>query len=385
MRIPVVFLQAVAVFGMILAGVANHPICAQTAQTKQPEGRAPNGHGPFSYPYRVGRLSFPQDEGKHSPTEWPMTLIEWSAHYAHLTAEDGARYFLFSAFITYDPIEQVLGGKFPHMIATLVDVNNGKTYYHHDMRRLRSFAVGHADVQTANGDYFKWKGEDKPFQYDFHVAWRDSHIDFSLETELKMIKPLLAVNGSGYIKLPKGDSGYYSQTRLEATGRLTINGAEKKVSGIQWVDRQWLGMTFAGNMQYSYDWWALQLDNNEEAILFRIWERGTNTIAMSVLEIVHADGNRERVDKFALTDLPCGWRLSAPSVAWELKIAPACQGQGIWQCCDITGTVGGKPVAGVAAAELARNIWQKSEFFKELLHLGRPPANDEDHKPKGRE
>jgi predicted secreted hydrolase len=356
-----------AVLGVILAGMACHPTCAQTLQTKQPENSPAPGLGPFSYPYRVGNLSFPRDEGKHSPTEWPITLIEWYAHYAHLTAEDGSRYFLFTAFITYDPIEWVLGGRFPHVIATLVDVTRGKTYYYRDMRRLKSFTAGHVDAQTASGDYFKWKGEDRPFQYDFRVAWRDPQVDFSLETDLRMVKPPLAVNGSGYIKLPKGDSGYYSQTRLDATGRLTIDGVAKKVSGVQWMDRQWLGATFAGGTGYSYDWWAIQLDNREEAILFRIWERDTNAVAMSVLEVVHADGSRQGVDRFSLTDLPFGWRLCAPSIAWDFEIVPACQGQGIWQSCDIVGTVAGKPVGGVAAAELARNIVHELDFMQELF------------------
>ncbi len=162
-----------------------------------------------------------------------MTLAEWHAHYAHLTAEDGSRYLLFTTFVTYDPVEGIIGGKFPHSIMTLVDVNNAKTYHHREMGRLKSFAAGHADVQTADGDYFTWKGEDKPFEYDFHVAWRDSDADISVTTSLKMIKPPLAVNGSGYIKLPKGDSGYYAQTRLETKGERAVAGVKKKVSGIQ--------------------------------------------------------------------------------------------------------------------------------------------------------
>jgi predicted secreted hydrolase len=360
-------LSRIAVLGLLLASLADHRVCAETPPVKQTEGSSPAVNGPFSYPLSIGDLSFPKDEGKHSPFEWPMTLVEWHAHYAHLTAEDGSRYFLFATFVTFDPVEQMIGGKFPHTILTLVDVTNGKTYHHRDMERLKSIASGHADVQTTNGDYFTWKGEDKPFEYDFHVAWRNSLGDISLTTALKMTKPPLAVNGSGYIKLPKGDSGYYSQTRLETKGELTINGVRKKVSGIQWIDRQWLGMSFAANLDYYYDWWALQLNNNEEAILFRIKDFESNSVAMSVLEINHADGKREHVDGFVLSDLPSGWQLSAPSAGWELKIVPACKGQGIWQSCDITGTIHGKPVAGLAAAELARSALEE---FRQLL----PPS-----------
>jgi hypothetical protein len=88
---------------------------------------------------------------------------------------------------------------------------------------------------------------------------------------------------------------------------------------------------------------------------------------MSVLEVVHADGSRQGVDRFSLTDLPFGWRLCAPSIAWDFEIVPACQGQGIWQSCDIVGTVAGKSVGGVAAAELARNIVHELDFMQELF------------------
>ena len=293
-----------------------------------------------------------------------MTLAEWHAHYAHLRADDGSRYLLFTTFITFDPVEDLIAGRFPHTIATLIDVTKGKSYFHRDMEHLKTFAPGHAEVETADGDYFKWKGADKPFQYDFHVAWSDSNAQISVTTDLKMLKPPLAINGSGYIKVPKGESGYYSQTRVDAKGELSINGVKKKVSGIQWIDRQWLGVTFAANLGYYYDWWALQLNNNEEAIMFRIKDFETNAVAMTLLEINHADGTREHVDKFMLSDLASGWKVSAPSAGWELSIIPACKGQTTWQSCDITGTIHGKPVAGLAAAELAHDALD--EFRKAL-------------------
>ena len=350
-------LFAFTVFGLVLAACVSLAAGAETVPAEQPARSPVAKSEPLAYPYHAGKLSFPDDEGEHSPTQWPLTLIEWSAHYAHLTAEDGSRYFLFSTFITYDPIELLLRDKFPHLISTLVDVSHAKTYHHRDMRPLETFAAGHADARSVAGDYFKWKGADKPFQYDFHVAWRDAQVDFALTTELTMTKPPLVVNGTGYIQLPKGDSGYYSQTRVLTTGQLTINGTTQQVTGIQWIDRQWLGASFAGSLHYSYDWWALQLDNQEEAILFRIWDTKLDTIAMWRLEINQADGRRQQVEKFTLADLPSGgWHLAAPAAAWDLKILPACKDQQVWQSCNITGTVQGQPVTGVAAAELARDI-----------------------------
>jgi predicted secreted hydrolase len=350
--------------GLLVARLGTFQVRAETTPKPQIEIPHPVA-APLSYPYTNGNLSFPKDEGKHSTSERPMTIAEWHAHYTHLTAEDGSRYFLFTTFVTFDPVEALVGGKFPHTISTLVDVTKGKTYYRREMGRLKTFAPGHADVATTNGDYFKWRGDSKPFEYDFHVGWRDLAAgDISFTAALKMTKPPLIVNGSGFINLPKGESGYYSQTRLQTKGELTLNGVTKKVSGIQWNDRQWLGMSFAANLNYYYDWWALQLNNNEEAILFRIKDIDTDAVAMSVFEINHADGKREGVKSFVLSDLSNGWQLSAPSAGWELKIIPARKDQGMWQDCDVTGTIRGKPVAGLAAAELARDAL--AEFRKAL-------------------
>jgi hypothetical protein len=131
-------------------------------------------------------------------------------------------------------------------------------------------------------------------------------------------------------------------------------------------------MSFAANLDYYYDWWALQLNNNEEAILFRIKDFETNGVALAVLEINHADGKREHVDNFVISDLASGWQLSAPAAGWDLKIIPACKDQKIWQSCDITGTIRGKPITGLAAAELARE--PLDEFRKMFASSAAPHA-----------
>ncbi len=64
------------------------------------------------------------------------------------------------------------------------------------------------------------RGRPSHSEYDFHVAWRDSGVDYSANLDLKMIKPPLLLNGTGYVRLPSVDSGYYSQTRVKATGQV---------------------------------------------------------------------------------------------------------------------------------------------------------------------
>ncbi|OGV83553.1 MAG: hypothetical protein A3K19_19815 [Lentisphaerae bacterium RIFOXYB12_FULL_65_16] len=337
--------------------ISNHgPLAPASVVTPAPAQAIAAGPQPLAYPYTEGRLSFPKDEGLHLPSEDPFTVMEWFAHYAHLTAADGHRYFLFTTFVTYDPIEKELGGRFPHLIATLVDVTNRKTYHYRDLQPLAKFASGHAEAETVGGDHFRWRGADRPFQYEFGVTVREGDTTLAVALDLEMVKPPLVVNGTGYICEPKGVSGYYSQTRCRATGSITVNGVKQDVQGVQWIDRQWLGASFSQNMGYSYDWWALQLANNEEAIMFRIWDTAKNVVVMQVLEINHADGRREKVNSFVLTDVVNGWRLTAAVPKWDLAITPVYSGQGIWQSCDVTGTIGEARVTGLAAAEMAKDI-----------------------------
>ncbi len=318
----------------------------------------------FTYPYQAGQLTFPQDEGRHAMADWPYPLIEWQAHYLHLTGDDGSRWFLFTTFVTFDPLEPFLGGKFPHQMGTLIDLDHGRTYAYQDLAPLAVYAAGHAEARAKPGNAFSWKGAEQPFEYDLQVAWKDQ-VDVALTVSSTMVKPPLAVGGTGFVQLPKGDSGYYSQTRLAVDGELTLDGVKRHVTGVQWIDRQWLGRSFAGQLMYSYDWWALQLDTNQEAILFRIWDTRDDTVVKWLLEINNAAGERVPVDDFAFTDVSPGWKLVAPSVGWDLSLVPAVADSGTWQPCTIRGTVNGQPAGGVAIAELLKS--HLPELMKSIL------------------
>ena len=124
-----------------------------------------------------------------------------------------------------------------------------------------------------------------------------------------------------------------------------------------------------GEMRYSYEWWALHLDNNEEAILFRIWDQKTQSVAMSWLDINRNDGLRENVDRFTLTDQPTSWRLVADKPGWDLTLNPVFPGQRTWQTCDITGTINGKPVTGLAVAELVRD---QAKIIRDIISQKAP-------------
>lgn len=300
--------------------------------------------------------------------------MEWFANYGHLTADDGSRYAYFLAFVGYDPLEPYLGTFFPHMIFSLTDEDNEKLYSYGSYVKLKNFEQWYASIETNDGDYLRWKGPGKPFQYEIYAKGRDQGVEYTLDLNLDMVKRPLVIEGDGFIRQPEGVSGYYALTRLTIDGYLTINGDKKHVSGIHWIDRQWLGASFAKNNHYTYEWWCIKLDNSEEAILYRIWDINDDTIAAELFEINHFqnDGTREAVTDYSLDNIgywtspdppyytySSGWRLFSPACDWDLIIMPTFEEQEasypfrFWEgSCNVTGTVNGQSVTGVAYAEL---------------------------------
>jgi len=336
----------------------------------------------FKYPLREGWLTFPYCEGKHSLLQWPYTIMEWFANYGHLTADDGSKYVYFVTFISYDPLETVVGMTFPHMIICLIDEDNQEHHSYGNHCNLKRFDRQHAYIETEDGNYLRWKGWCNPFQYELHAKGYGYQFEYILDLDFDLVKRPLTPNKTGFVRQPVGVSGYYCMTRLDVNGSITFKTGPaedpeivtKRVTGMNWIDRQWLGASFAANNHYTYEWWCIKLDNNEEAILYRIWDIDNDTIATELFEINHAekDGTREEVTDYTLDDLDYwtskrypfntyshGWQLYSPQCGWDLTVTPtfedqeAIAGSTFWSgSCAVTGTVNDEPVTGVAYAEL---------------------------------
>ena len=62
----------------LLAAAGLHG-CAGVTPIQGPQVDPPCKPVSFTYPHQAGQLSFPKDEGRHSLSERPMTVIEWYA------------------------------------------------------------------------------------------------------------------------------------------------------------------------------------------------------------------------------------------------------------------------------------------------------------------
>jgi predicted secreted hydrolase len=357
-RLPFRRAAALAVIALAAAGVA-------TVQAS-----------PFSYPYTDGLLSFPEDEARHPLLRWPFTVMEWFAVYGHVTSDEGYKFSFFATLVGYDPLERIesIGSFFPHSIFVLTDETNQAHYSYASYAPLAAFDSTRPRIETEDGNLFEGKGWQAPFQYELQVEGQEGDIGYSLDLDLDMIKRPLIVNGTGYVRQPEGVSGYYAMTRLAVDGDLTLAGKSRHVQGVGWIDRQWLGASFALNNHYAYEWWCITLDNGEEAILYRIWDTDTDTVASRLFEINRAGdrGWRDAIDDYTFKNLDYwtsprsphyryshGWRLSSPTAGWDLTIEPWFDDQEasspihFWSgSCRVEGFAGAEAATGVAYAEL---------------------------------
>lgn len=217
--------------------------------------RIANGHAqPRSLAQAQG-IRFPEDEGMH-----PGSLTEWWYLNGHLEGAGRERYGYEFTLFKVGPLLH-----WAHVAVT--DQKGDRFHYVRDFvpKKQVTASTNGLDVQygpqqlrhDGRGSY-RLIGTAGPAQFDLRLAPKK--------------QPLL-INGDGKIDMPEGRfSWYYSQTRLEAQGRMTLNGHTRTVNGLSWLDHQW-GPFFVSGFKERWDWFALQFEDGTEYNLFGFRDR----------------------------------------------------------------------------------------------------------------
>ncbi len=173
---------------------------------------------------------------------------------------------------------------------------------------------------------------------------------------------------------PGNASYYYSLTRLLTDGTITINGTAFQVSGTAWMDHEFSTSALSAGAE-GWDWFALQLDNQREIMLYQIRLKDGGVVPTSHGTLVNADGSVVHLElkdfKIEVLDrwtsprtgavYPSRWKVTvqAPTGPITLDIAPLMANQELnsttayWEGASrITGTDGDKPVTGYGYVEL---------------------------------
>lgn len=165
----------------------------------------------------------------------------------------------------------------------------------------------------------------------------------ALDLTLKPLKSP-AIHGSGGIsrKGPCGScaSHYYSFTRIATHGTLNLDARAFSVDGTTWMDHEF-GSSELTSSQSGWDWFALQLNDGREAMLYRMRERSGTFSPQSSGSLVERDGT---VRTFAFRQCtfrqeaawhsphtgamyPSRWFVRIPGIAHDLRIVPAIDDQ----------------------------------------------------------
>ena len=202
----------------------------------------------------------------------------------------------------------------------------------------------------------------------------------TLRLTLTSAKPLVS-HGEGGISRkgpgPDDFSHYVSQTRLTASGTLKRSGErEEPLTGTAWFDHEWgpggLPAGVAG-----WDWFALQLADGSELMLYRMRMRNGDASPFSAGTWVPAGGAARPVPWKDVTiapkstwtsprsraTYPAMWSVAVRSIGLDVTVTPLLADQELatakstgvtyWEgACAVAGTRDGRPVGGRAYVEM---------------------------------
>jgi predicted secreted hydrolase len=318
-------------------------------------------------------FQFPADHGPH-----PDYRSEWWYLTGNLRSADGRRFgFQFTVFRSaLSPAER--GGEsawatrqayMGHFAVT--DVEGGTIYGFERFSRgatglagaqAQPFRVWLEDWQLAGDDGFPWT---------LHAA----EDDVGLTLRVVPRKPLVLQGDQGLSQKgpePGNASYYYSYTRLAAEGELRLGDRRFEVEGTAWLDREWSTSALSPDLA-GWDWFALQLDDGSDLMLYRLRSRQGEASPFSAATYVppsgtpvHLGADDFRVEPVAYwispetgTRYPVQWRLQIPSLAIDLNVAAAVADQELdlavryWEgAVDVSGHLGDRRTKGVGYMEL---------------------------------
>jgi predicted secreted hydrolase len=208
----------------------------------------------------------------------------------------------------------------------------------------------------------------------------EGHTDgSSIGLRLKPLKPLVIHGEDGVDQKSEHEghaSHYVSCTRFETEGHLVWQGTKYPVTGQSWMDHEFFSNAFSGGLE-GWDWFALQLDNGEDYMLYRLRDREGAANSSSSGARVMENGELQALDstEFRIistgrwkspetgTVYPMGWNVELPELNGNLSIQPAFHNQEMqtrkvlgtvyWEgAVRVTGTLGTHEVRGTGYVEL---------------------------------
>ncbi len=335
MKRPYLFL---ALIGLGLAGLAwlalrpdEPPARAQFAAPQIDTAGFARAEGPRPF-------DFPADHGPHDDYQ-----TEWWYYTGNLQTDAGRRFGYQLTFFRRALIPPTARQARASAWATeqvylahlaLTDVEGGR---HRAFERFARGAAGLAGAQASPYQVWleDWRVEEiEPDVYQLEAAQEGLALDLRLVDR----KGPIPQGEAGYSQKgpqPGNASYYYSQTRLETTGQVRLADAVYPVSGLSWMDHEFSTSALAPN-QVGWDWFALQLDDGGELMVFQIRQADGSVDPFSSGTFITPDGEAYPLsrDDFEVdvaatwrsprsgATYPARWTVTVDQVGLRLEVEP---------------------------------------------------------------
>jgi predicted secreted hydrolase len=207
---------------------------------------------------------------------------------------------------------------------------------HLDAEDVSRAALGMAGVnQSAEQTKIFLKNWSTRIDGNVHVLKVDA-ADFSYELNFKPAKPVVLHGDRGYSlkgSTPERASCYYSFTRLEGQGTISIAGHTVAVSGSAWMDHEFSTALLEPGIT-GWDWFSLQFSDSTELMLFLLRTekgglhaasggtyidagRATRPLAKAEVEVEVLDTWRS---KQSAARYPVSWQMQIASLSIDVRI-----------------------------------------------------------------
>lgn len=324
-------------------------------------------------------FSFPDDHGPH-----PEYRTEWWYYTGNLETPAGRHVGFQLTFFRTALAPPARGASVPGASAwranqlylahfALTDTADGRF---HSASRLSREALG---LSGARAQPFRvwledWSAESEAAG-GLPVRLRAADGEVAIDLVLEGGKPVVLQGDRGWSAKgpePGNASYYYSFTRMPARGTVRVGTESLDVSGLAWMDREWstsaLGRDLAG-----WDWFALQLDDGREVMVYQLRRRDGSPDPQSAGTLIAADGTTRPLAREDATlevldhwtsaasrvRYPSRWRLTIPAADLAVEITPRLAAQELivgtryWEgAVRVQGMAGGRPVSGRGYVEL---------------------------------
>ncbi len=325
-------------------------------------------------------FTFPRDHGAHEEF-----LLEWWYFTGHLFTSVGRRFGYELTFfrraiddprVEHHPSQWAIRQVYlAHFAVTDVE--------HHTFRfaeKLSRAGLGKAGAQADRMDVWIDRWSVKPMDSNHQtLRLQAADGDISVDLLLTSLKPP-TIHGKDGVSRKGANTGqashYYSLTRLDTRGTITMNDEPFVVTGLSWMDHEF-GSGALGDNQVGWDWFSLQLDGQLELMVYMLRRQDGTPDPASSGTLIYEDGTLRHL---TLQDIilrsqsqwhspksgaryPSSWSLEIPSAGLSLSIQPVQEDQELrtskstqvtyWEgAVDVHGKNQGVPLDGVGYVEL---------------------------------